>query len=127
VRWISASQRFEDPCSGSKFAINGGYLEGPAWSHLIRYPVQIEGDTLSIDLSRQLEETKIEFSERCFQAQRQRSARWSVDPQTESQPCRHGVCFDLREYVPNFAVTDFCQDLWQNHQRQWPYFRMFNP
>jgi nitrite reductase/ring-hydroxylating ferredoxin subunit len=125
VIWVAARQRLEDPCSGSKFAVNGSYLEGLAWSHLARYPVQVEQDTLSVDISRPLEETESAFTGRCVQAQRQRSSDLEVDSLSEWQPCQHGVCLGLHEYVANFAMTEFCHDLWRNHQRQRPYARLF--
>jgi hypothetical protein len=126
VRWIAANQRFEDPCSGSKFAVNGGYLEGPAWSHLARYPVHIEQDTLSVDLTRLLEEPELVFLDRCVQAQRQRNDNLEVDSLSEWQPCQHGVCMGLHEYVPDFAMTEFCHDLRRNNQRQRPHTRLLS-
>jgi len=70
VLWVPATRRFEDPCSGSKFARNGGYLEGPAWGHLARYTVQVtENGKLSIDLTAPLIDSQAEFVQRCLVAQ----------------------------------------------------------
>lgn len=50
--WSSVTERFEDPCSGSKFTLDGHYIEGPAWrKRLDQYPVIIEGEQLQVDLS----------------------------------------------------------------------------
>jgi cytochrome b6-f complex iron-sulfur subunit len=69
VRWVSPNLRFEDPCSGSKFARNGGYLEGPAWGHLDRYAVQVtKNGNLSINLTAPLVDSQVEFVQRCLDA-----------------------------------------------------------
>jgi len=39
--WTLANGRFEDPCSGSKFALDGTLLEGPATRSLDRYEVTV--------------------------------------------------------------------------------------
>lgn len=76
VLWVAPNHRFEDPCSGAKFALNGGYLEGPAWGHLARYAIQNFGDgKLSVDLTTAIVETKTEFIQRCLIAQQDNALR----------------------------------------------------
>ena len=42
--WNRASGRFEDPCSGSKYRLDGTIIGGPATRDLDYYTVKIEGD-----------------------------------------------------------------------------------
>ena len=39
--WVTANSEFTDPCSGSKFALDGTLLEGPAERSLDRYEVTV--------------------------------------------------------------------------------------
>jgi cytochrome b6-f complex iron-sulfur subunit len=36
-KWVPTNERFECPCHGSKFELNGGYIEGPAPRALDRF------------------------------------------------------------------------------------------
>lgn len=49
--------RFEDPCSGSKFAPDGTWLQGPATRDLDRLPVKIEAEQVWVDPSTVIEGT----------------------------------------------------------------------
>jgi cytochrome b6-f complex iron-sulfur subunit len=40
--WSSLTQRFECPCHGSKFQLNGTYIEGPAPRSLDRFVIQVQ-------------------------------------------------------------------------------------
>ena len=40
-KWVPTNIRFECPCHGSKYQINGSYIEGPAPRGLDRFPVTI--------------------------------------------------------------------------------------
>ena len=63
-RWATTTTRFECPCHGSKFAADGGYIEGPAPRGLDRFPVVVEytdgtsvetdttGDPIALDPSK---------------------------------------------------------------------------
>jgi len=42
IKWVPSNGRFEDPCGGSKFEIDGTWIEGPAPRGLDRYPVAID-------------------------------------------------------------------------------------
>lgn len=44
-KWVETNNRFECPCHGSKFELDGGYIEGPAPRRLDRFPVTITFDT----------------------------------------------------------------------------------
>ena len=51
--WVAANGRFKDPCSGSKFALDGTLIEEPAVRDLIAYPVTINKNgtiTIYVDL-----------------------------------------------------------------------------
>jgi hypothetical protein len=50
--WADYSHRFEDPCSGSKFALDGQYMDGPAFRNLDQHPVTIRDEQIQVDLSR---------------------------------------------------------------------------
>lgn len=66
VVWVEVKHRFEDPCSGARFALNGGYLYGPAYSNLSYFPVEINGSgVIQVDTSKTVLETKTQFFERC--------------------------------------------------------------
>jgi cytochrome b6-f complex iron-sulfur subunit len=41
VRWVPLNHRFESPCYGSKFELNGQYIEGPSPRSLDRYALTI--------------------------------------------------------------------------------------
>jgi nitrite reductase/ring-hydroxylating ferredoxin subunit len=47
--WVEANGRFEDPCSGSKFTLNGRLIQSPAPRNLDQYPVTIKNGRLLID------------------------------------------------------------------------------
>ena len=52
VEWNEATQRFEDPCSGSKYARSGDYLEGPALRGLDRFAVVVtDAGEVLVDVS----------------------------------------------------------------------------
>ncbi len=40
-KWTPSTERFECPCHGSKFAVNGEWIEGPAPRHLDRFVIQV--------------------------------------------------------------------------------------
>ena len=40
-KWVPGNTRFECPCHGSKFRINGSWIEGPAPRGLDRFPVVV--------------------------------------------------------------------------------------
>lgn len=50
--WVPANNEFTDPCSGSKFALDGTLLEGPAERGLDRYEVQVVNGRLQINLNK---------------------------------------------------------------------------
>jgi len=52
VFWNPARERFEDPCHGAHYRLDGQWFEGPPARDLDRYPVRIEGDDLKVDLTR---------------------------------------------------------------------------
>lgn len=54
VVFCSSSQLFESPAHGEKFDIQGRYFGGPARSGLDRYPVRVQGDTVSVDLENRI-------------------------------------------------------------------------
>lgn len=41
-KWVPTNARFECPCHGSKYRLNGSYIEGPAPRGLDRFPVVVE-------------------------------------------------------------------------------------
>jgi nitrite reductase/ring-hydroxylating ferredoxin subunit len=49
--WNSASSQFIDPCSGSKFALDGTLQEGPAERGLDRYEVRMRNGRLQINFN----------------------------------------------------------------------------
>jgi nitrite reductase/ring-hydroxylating ferredoxin subunit len=50
--WSSLTGRFEDPCTASKFRLDGTCIEGPATRNMDRYPVKIVGGQILINISR---------------------------------------------------------------------------
>ena len=50
--WTEVNERFEDPCYGSKFSLDGRLLEGPASQNLNRYPVVEESGKIFVNLTR---------------------------------------------------------------------------
>jgi nitrite reductase/ring-hydroxylating ferredoxin subunit len=53
IRWVESSQRFEDPCHGSKYTRTGKYMEGPAPRGLDRFQVTVTGQRIvEIDISK---------------------------------------------------------------------------
>jgi cytochrome b6-f complex iron-sulfur subunit len=49
--WTEANERFEDPCYGSKFTLDGTLLEGPARRYLDQYPITEKSGELFVDLT----------------------------------------------------------------------------
>lgn len=49
--WEQANGRFTDPCSGSKFTLDGRLLEGPATQDLNQYPITEKSGELFVDLT----------------------------------------------------------------------------
>lgn len=49
--WVPTNGRFEDPCFGSKFSLDGQLINPPATRNLTTYPVIIEGNKIQVDLS----------------------------------------------------------------------------
>jgi cytochrome b6-f complex iron-sulfur subunit len=47
-KWASLNNRFECPCHGSKFQLNGTYIEGPAPRSLDRFVVQVQDASGSV-------------------------------------------------------------------------------
>ncbi len=47
--WNQASSQFIDPCSGSKFALDGTLQEGPAERSLDRYEVRVRNGRIQIN------------------------------------------------------------------------------
>lgn len=43
-RWQEGNRRFEDPCSGSKFTLDGLYIEGPSVRGLDMHPVHVSNE-----------------------------------------------------------------------------------
>ena len=53
AKWEPAVKRIEDPCSGSKYARTGDYIEGPSPRGLDRYSVVVtESGEIKVDVSR---------------------------------------------------------------------------
>ena len=61
-KWVDANFRFECPCHGSKFQLNGKYIEGPAPRSLDRFSMTLEttngtittnadGDPIPVDVT----------------------------------------------------------------------------
>lgn len=49
--WVPLTQRFEDPLTGSRFALDGTWLLGPATRNLDRYPVKVEDGKIWVKTS----------------------------------------------------------------------------
>jgi cytochrome b6-f complex iron-sulfur subunit len=49
--WTEANGRFEDPCSGSKFTLDGRLIQPPAQRNLDSYPIAIKNGEIWVDLS----------------------------------------------------------------------------
>ncbi len=41
VNWSHSNHRFEDPCYGAKFQLDGTFIEGPSARDLDRYPLAV--------------------------------------------------------------------------------------
>ena len=52
LKWVPVNQRFEDPCCGSKFTLDGTYITGRAVRNMDRYAVKIENGQVWVELSR---------------------------------------------------------------------------
>lgn len=53
-KWVSTNTRFECPCHGSKYRVNGTWIEGPAPRGLDRFPMTViyeDGTTVETDSS----------------------------------------------------------------------------
>lgn len=50
-KWVDSNFRFECPCHGSKFGLDGKYVEGPAPRSLDRFETTIEFTDGSVELS----------------------------------------------------------------------------
>lgn len=51
-KWVDTNNRFECPCHGSKFQLNGTYIEGPAPRSLDRFPTKVfftDGTTVEMN------------------------------------------------------------------------------
>jgi Rieske Fe-S protein len=51
VGWNAAATEWQCPCHGSKFAVDGKVIAGPAEKPLSLAPTRVEGDALVIDLA----------------------------------------------------------------------------
>jgi len=50
--WATITNRFEDPCSGSKFSLTGDRIDGPAPRSLDQYRVTIQRGQIRVERSR---------------------------------------------------------------------------
>ncbi|MDH5508198.1 MAG: hypothetical protein OEZ02_13330 [Anaerolineae bacterium] len=48
IRWSQTNQRFEEPCLGSTYALDGSYLTGPSPRGMDQYPVRTEDGSVQI-------------------------------------------------------------------------------
>jgi Rieske Fe-S protein len=55
VRFCLTSRMFEAAAHGEKFDIRGYYFDGPARRGLDRYPVDVVGDSVTIDIGQEIE------------------------------------------------------------------------
>lgn len=55
VLWDAEAGRFNCPCHGSEFQPDGAVLNPPAPRPLVRFPVIVEGDTVSVDTGTPIE------------------------------------------------------------------------
>jgi cytochrome b6-f complex iron-sulfur subunit len=50
IKWVYANHRFECPCPGSKYTIDGVVIEGPAPRNLDYYPIEkFDDGTIRVD------------------------------------------------------------------------------
>ena len=92
--WSESNGRFEDPCSGAKFTLTGGYIEGLVWGNMDRHPIEVDkSGTIMVDTSSLIKQSKEEVIERC------RSTATQV--------------FRI-DSNPHFS----CEDLWQLYQKR---------
>ena len=76
-KWVPTNDRFECPCHGSKFQLDGTYIEGPAPRSLDRFPLTItygdngevietnaDGDALPVDFNRPIAKIEINTGSR---------------------------------------------------------------
>lgn len=73
-KWVPTNERFECPCHGSKFELNGGYIEGPAPRSLDRFVMTItyvdgtsvqtgdDGGAVAVDPNKAIERIEIDTS-----------------------------------------------------------------
>ena len=62
--------RFEDPCAGGSFALNGGYQFGPSPIHMDRFKLRIDAlNRVYVDPQVRLSESREEYFTRCYEAQ----------------------------------------------------------
>jgi cytochrome b6-f complex iron-sulfur subunit len=54
VKWVDINRRFECPCSGSKFQLDGTYISGPAPRNLDRFILHVETSNGIIHTGRRL-------------------------------------------------------------------------
>lgn len=52
--WVSMTGRFEDPCTGAKFAPDGAWLAGPTSRNLDRFPVKVEDGQIWVNTSKMI-------------------------------------------------------------------------
>ena len=77
-KWVPGNTRFECPCHGSKYRINGSWIEGPAPRGLDRFPVVItytdgtsistpeDGGPIVLDADRTIESMTIDTGAKIF-------------------------------------------------------------
>ncbi|NJL93649.1 MAG: Rieske 2Fe-2S domain-containing protein [Anaerolineae bacterium] len=74
-RWVDANHRFECPCHGSKFELNGRFIEGPAPRSLDRFAIEVvttsgviasnaDGDPVVLDDLSQFREVRVDTGTR---------------------------------------------------------------
>ena len=51
LNWNPSSANFEDLISGSRFALDGSHIEGPAMRDISRFPHELRDGNLYVDLS----------------------------------------------------------------------------
>ena len=54
ISWETKLSRFQEPCGGAFFALDGSYLGGPSPRAMDRYPVRIEEDEVWVEITRQI-------------------------------------------------------------------------
>lgn len=50
--WNMPNMRFENPCSGSKYALDGSLVESDVALGLETYPIEVDGDTVVVRIPR---------------------------------------------------------------------------